>query len=102
MNPKKVTIKLFYDIVSPYAYIAFETLSRYRAKWFMDIEFWPVLLGGVWKATGNQSIMRLEAKAKYTSLDLQRLAKHYQMDGFNSPIENSHAKEVSIMYAKNS
>jgi len=37
-------IQLYYDIVSPYSYIAFETLTRYAKAdaWNFDLELCPV------------------------------------------------------------
>ena len=40
-------LELFYDIVSPYSYFAFECLERYRARWQIDLVLRPAFLGGV-------------------------------------------------------
>jgi 2-hydroxychromene-2-carboxylate isomerase len=37
----------------------------------------PMLLGGVFKETGNSSPIAIEAKRKYSNIDLARWAKHY-------------------------
>src|ERR1700686_3043764 len=37
----------------------------------------PMLLGGVFKETGNSSPITIEAKRKYSNIDLERWAKHY-------------------------
>lgn len=37
---------------SPYSWLAFETLMRYRNVWDAQVHLRPFLLGGVMKATG--------------------------------------------------
>ena len=40
---KKVAVDLFFDIVSPYSYLAFESLVRYQSIWDrMDLKLRPV------------------------------------------------------------
>lgn len=37
---------------SPYSWLAFETLMRYRPVWNVEIELRPMFLGGVMQASG--------------------------------------------------
>lgn len=46
-------ITSYYDIVSPYSWLAFEVLTRYEGIWKVPIDYTPFLLGGVMRATGN-------------------------------------------------
>ena len=44
-------IELFYDIVSPYSWFAFETLRRYEQRWSVDLILRPFFLNAVMRAT---------------------------------------------------
>ena len=46
-NPAKKTIQLFYDVVSPYSWFAFEILCRYKTKWPIDLQLKPIFNGGL-------------------------------------------------------
>ncbi|KAH9467879.1 hypothetical protein Pst134EA_011497 [Puccinia striiformis f. sp. tritici] len=43
---KRLTIRLSYDIVSPWSYFAYVVLKRYRPLWDFDLILNPVYLGG--------------------------------------------------------
>ncbi|ESN95095.1 hypothetical protein HELRODRAFT_87059 [Helobdella robusta] len=75
----KKSVKLFYDVVSPYSWIAFETLCRYRQKWSIDLIFKPFFLGAIMKESGNSPPMFVKNKALYMYQDLQRLSKFYEI-----------------------
>eukprot|EP00752_Nemacystus_decipiens_P012664 g11218.t1 len=72
-------IDFFYDVASPYSWLAFETLMRYRSQgvWDADITLRPFFLGGVMKATGNKPPATLKAKELYMQADLARMARHH-------------------------
>lgn len=72
-------LELFYDIVSPYSYLALVTLDRYRATstWpGMELVLRPAFLGGVMKAVGNVPPATLPQRAPYLLRDLARLSRH--------------------------
>merc|ERR1711894_866268 len=83
-QPAKKTVELFYDVISPYTWIAFETLCRYRAEWDLELKFKPFLIGAVMGKTGNQSPAMIPAKGAYGQADLHRARHHYQIP-FNRP-----------------
>jgi glutathione S-transferase kappa 1 len=70
-------LELFYDIVSPYSFLAFEVLRRYRPQWHLDLVLRPAFLGGVMKSTGNTPPATLPAKAPYLLRDLGRLSSWF-------------------------
>ena len=77
---RKIAVDLFYDILSPYSYIAFEVLVRLNKKSdVMDLKLQPSLLGGILNATGNQTPITVAAKAKYMMLDLERMCRYYHI-----------------------
>ncbi|XP_025056546.1 glutathione S-transferase kappa 1 isoform X3 [Alligator sinensis] len=51
-------VQLFYDVVSPYSWLAFEALCRYQHIWNVDLHLRPAVLGGIMKETGSLSAMR--------------------------------------------
>ncbi|CAM9492806.1 unnamed protein product [Discosporangium mesarthrocarpum] len=77
-NPA-LEIELFYDVASPYTWLAFETLVRYTSIWDADIRFRPFFLGGVMNSTGNKPPGQLKAKAKYMVEDTRRMARHFSV-----------------------
>lgn len=73
------SITFHYDIVSPYSWLAFETLCRYKNEWNLDLIFKPVFLGGLFQASGNQSPAFLPARAAYMLKDFERNAAYFQV-----------------------
>jgi 2-hydroxychromene-2-carboxylate isomerase len=71
------SVEFFYDYGSPYSYIADSRLSGLEARTGAEVIYRPMLLGGVFKATGNQSPFAepVEAKRKYFSLELRRCVR---------------------------
>lgn len=72
MNQK---VEFFFDVVSPYSYIAAIQVARSEA--LKEAEWRPFFLGGVFKATGNQPPISVPAKGRYMAEDLKRLFAYY-------------------------
>jgi len=72
-------VEFFYDVGSPYAYLAYHQLPKIAARRNARIVWRPMLLGGVFQATGNRSPVELPAKARYSFIDLQRWARHFDV-----------------------
>ncbi len=71
------TVEFYFDFGSPYSYIAYKALPAVAAAQRAQIAWRPMLLGGVFKATGNHSPVEVPAKGKWLQQDLQRWATHY-------------------------
>jgi len=71
------SVDFYYDYGSPTAYLAWTQLPRICAAQGAQLNYKPFLLGGVFKATGNQSPVIIPAKAKWMYQDLQRWARHW-------------------------
>jgi 2-hydroxychromene-2-carboxylate isomerase len=71
-----VRVEFFFDYGSPFSYLADALLPGLAARTRARFEYRPMLLGGVFKATGNQSPMRepVAAKRSYGGLALRRTA----------------------------
>lgn len=72
-------VQLFYDVVSPYSWLAFEVFSRFKNPWEIDFELCPFFLGGVMRDTDNRAPSMLPARAPYMLKDLMRQSEYYQI-----------------------
>ena len=70
-------IEFFFDVGSPATYLAWTQLPALAARHDADLVYRPMLLGGVFQATGNQSPAAVPAKGAYTRDDFQRFARRY-------------------------
>lgn len=71
------TVELFYDIASSYSYLAATQMDALAARTGAEIRWRPFLLGGVFKASGNDMPARVASKARWMVGDLDRWAKRY-------------------------
>lgn len=71
------TVEFFYDFGSPASYLAYKRLPALAAAAGAAIVWRPMLLGGVFKATGNASPVTVPAKGRWMAADLQRWAARH-------------------------
>ena len=71
------TVEFFFDVGSPAAYIAWKQLPHICREAGAAIAYKPMLLGGVFQATGNHSPTTVPAKGRYMMDDLGRFAARY-------------------------
>lgn len=74
------TVEFFFDFGSPTAYLAYKRLPSIVAGLGARLVYRPMLLGGVFKATGNAAPWVVPAKAPYGTRDLQRFAAKYGVE----------------------
>jgi len=77
MSETKRTLEYFFDVGSPTAYLAWTQLPRLVAETGATIAWRPMLLGGVFKATGNTSPVTVPAKGRWMNDDITRWARRY-------------------------
>ena len=65
------TVTFCFDFGSPYSYLAYNYLSPIKEAG-AQIDLKPVLLGGIFKATGNQPPATVQKKGEYMFKDIQR------------------------------
>ena len=65
------TVTFCFDFGSPYSYLAYNYLSPIKETG-AQIDLKPVLLGGIFKATGNQPPATVQKKGEYMFKDIQR------------------------------
>lgn len=71
------TVEFYFDLGSPATYLAYTQLPKICADTGSQLIYIPMLLGGVFKATGNASPAMIPAKGRYMFKDLDRFAKRY-------------------------
>ena len=71
------TAEFFFDVGSPATYLAWTQLPALCAQASARLVYSPMLLGGVFQATGNASPATVPAKGSYMTTDLGRFAKRY-------------------------
>ncbi len=73
------SVEFYFDLGSPYSYLAYYRLLQIAEQQEIQIVYKPILLGGVFKATGNRSPIEIPVKGVYSILDMQRWAEYYQI-----------------------
>ncbi|MCU1280381.1 MAG: 2-hydroxychromene-2-carboxylate isomerase [bacterium] len=72
----------YYDVVCPYAYLASTQLEAMAARAHAEIEWVPVLLGGIFRAIGQADVPARAmppAKQHLNLLDMKRYAAFYDV-----------------------
>lgn len=78
-------VEFFFDFGSPYTYLAYHQLPKIAKARNAEIVWRPMLLGGVFQATGNHSPAEVPLKGRHVNVDLQRWAKHFGVDFAMNP-----------------
>jgi len=79
------TVEFYFDFGSPAAYLAATQLPHVCADTGAELVWKPMLLGGVFQATGNHSPAEIAPKGSYMTTDLQRFAKRYGVPFVHNP-----------------
>lgn len=74
------TVECFFDVGSPASYLAWSQLPQLVERQQAQLIWKPMLLGAVFKATGNQSPVMIAAKGAYMLTDLARYAQRYGVE----------------------
>lgn len=71
------SVEFYFDFGSPATYLAWTQLPRICAETGASLVYKPMLLGGVFQATGNASPVTVPAKGRFMLQDLARFARRY-------------------------
>lgn len=71
------TLEFYFDYGSPYSYLADTQVEAIARRTGATLARKPMLLGGVFKSTGNASPMTIELKSRWSVFDLPMWARHY-------------------------
>lgn len=79
-------IEFYFDFGSPNAYLAYKVMPEIEARLGTRFDLKPALLGGIFKATGNQSpavtLAGVPAKAAYEHKESQRFIQRHSLTQF--------------------
>lgn len=80
------TIDFIFDFASPNAYLADQLMPAIATRTGATVNYIPCLLGGIFKATGNQAPMvafgNVKGKLAYEQLEMTRFLKQHKVDRF--------------------
>ena len=79
------TLEFWFDVGSPAAYLAWTQVPQIARDAQASVDYRPMLLGGVFQATGNRSPMEVAAKGRYMLGDLARCAARYRVPFQHNP-----------------
>ncbi len=79
-------VEFHFDFGSPNAYLAHRVIPAIEARTRAKFRYVPVLLGGVFKATGNRSpaeaLAGIRNKPEYQRLETERFVRRHRIEGF--------------------
>ena len=79
-------IDFYFDFASPNAYLSHKVMQTIKEKYQVDLNYVPVLLGGIFKATNNKPPMEqffgVMNKNEYQSIEMQRFIERHNIDSF--------------------
>ena len=81
----KKQLEFFFDFGSPTTYLAYTQLPKIAAACGAELAWRPMLLGGVFKATGNQSPVLIAPKGAWMWADMDRWARRYGVPLVKNP-----------------
>lgn len=79
------SVEFLFDFGSPASYLAYKRVPQMAARAGARVDYTPMLLGGVFKATGNASPASIPAKGQWMNADLARWAKRFAIEFNRNP-----------------
>lgn len=80
------TVDFIFDFASPNAYLCHKVLPEIEERTGATFNYIPCLLGGIFKATGNQAPMiamaNIKNKPDYEHLEMKRFIEKHQLNDF--------------------
>lgn len=95
------TVDFIFDFASPNAYLVHKIVPEIETRTGARFNYIPCLLGGIFKATGNQAPMiafgGIKNKPEYDALEMQRFITRHELTGFKM---NPHFPVISLMLVR--
>ena len=90
-------IDFYFDFASPNAHLSHKVMQVIKEKYEVELNYIPVLLGGIFKATNNKPPMEqffgVMNKNEYQSKEMQRFIERHKIDSFQM---NPHFPVISL------
>lgn len=81
----KKQVDFYFDFGSPASYLAWTQLPAITEAAGAELHFRPILLGGVFQATGNRSPADVPSKSAWMKTDLARFSARYGVPFVHNP-----------------
>jgi 2-hydroxychromene-2-carboxylate isomerase len=95
------TVDFIFDFASPNAYFVHKLVPQIEARTGATFTYIPCLLGGIFKATGNQAPMiafgGIKNKPEYEALEMQRFIAKHELTDFKM---NPHFPVMTLMLVR--
>lgn len=79
-------VEFLFDFGSPNAFLCHKVIPAIESRTGVRFDYVPVLLGGIFKATGNQSpataFAHIRNKPEYERLEIERFVRRHRIKGF--------------------
>ena len=72
---QSASIDFYFDFSSPYGYLAANKIDEIGARHGREVAWHPILLGAVFKVTGQQPLPTIPVKGDYAKHDMERQAR---------------------------
>ncbi len=86
MAAELVRVEFHFDFGSPNAYLSHVVIPEIERRTGVRFEYFPVLLGGIFKLTGNaspvQTLRDVRNKSEYQRLETERFVKAHGIENF--------------------
>lgn len=79
------SLDFYFDYGSPTSYLAYTQLPGLAKRTGAQVNYRPILLGGVFQATGNRSPIEVPAKGAYMHKDMAWFARRYGVPFAQNP-----------------
>ncbi|CAH7686275.1 thioredoxin-like protein [Phakopsora pachyrhizi] len=91
----EITIRLSYDITSPWSYLALAVLKRYKSIWNFDLVLNPIWLGGVVSLAKSVPPFKIPNKCKLMAEELPLMAMFFGVE--YHPIKTFPVNTLKVM-----
>ena len=90
-------VDFYFDFASPNAYLSHKVMQSIKERTGSEINYIPVLLGGIFKLTNNKPPMEqflgVKNKNEYQNIEMQRFIQRHGLDKFQM---NPHFPVISL------
>ena len=99
-----ISVEFHFDFGSPNTYYCHRVIPAIERRTGVTFEYFPILLGGVFKSTNNKSPMEafagIKNKSEYNALETKRFIEKHQLSQFqfnpNFPVNTLHIMRGAI------